>query len=315
MKKLFVVGTGPGDLHRMTVEAREAIAAAEVIVGYKTYLDLVEPLLAGKEVVSSGMMKEQERCADALRIAASGRTTALVSGGDSGIYGMAGLVLELAEEQARQVQPQGSLFAGTGEGRPGGEVEIVIVPGVSALQAAAARLGAPLMHDFAVISLSDLLTPWEVIVRRLEAAAAADFVVALYNPRSAGRVEQLDRAREILLAARTGETPVGIVRNACREGETVVVTTLADLPSHQVDMATIVIVGNASTFVDGKGRMVTPRGYATRREDQVEARGAGRGENLESGVITPASSAQSPESDTAQPPVPSPQSPARPAPS
>jgi adenosylcobyric acid synthase len=273
MSKLYVIGTGPGDLKRMTPEAHEALAAAEVVVGYKTYLDLVEPLLVGKEVISTGMMKEVERCREALRIAASGKITALVSGGDSGIYGMAGLVLELAGETREQGQ-QVSLFEENADVSTGNEVDIVIIPGVSAVQAAAARLGAPLMHDFAVISLSDLLTPWEVIERRLAAAARADFVIALYNPRSAGRVEHLDRAREILLAVRGGKIPVGIVRNACREGEEVTVTTLADLPKHQVNMASIVIIGNASTYVDRTGRMVTPRGYATRRE----ARGVRREE-------------------------------------
>jgi len=302
MAKLYVIGTGPGDLNRMTLEAREALASAEVVVGYKTYLDLVEPLLAGKQVVSTGMMKEMERCRDALRFAASGRTTALVSGGDSGIYGMAGLVLELAgetREQAKQV----SLFEEVAVSPDEDEVEIVIIPGVSAVQAAAARLGAPLMHDFAVISLSDLLTPWEVIERRLEAAARADFVVALYNPRSVGRVEHLDRAREILLAARSGKTPVGIVRNACRDGEEVTVTTLSDLPRHQVDMASIVIIGNNSTYVDGAGRMITPRGYKTGIRDRVP----GTGKGLPSSYVA----VPGPESPVPGPssPVPSPQSP------
>ncbi len=257
MAKLYVIGTGPGDLNRMTVEAQEALAAAEVVVGYKSYLELVAPLLGGKEIVSTGMMKEVERCQEALRLAASGKCTALVSGGDSGIYGMAGLVLELSNEAASDE----------------GEVEVVIIPGVSAVQAAAARLGAPLMHDFAVISLSDLLTPWELIQRRLEAAARADFVVALYNPRSKGRVMQLDRAREILLMYRSGECTVGIVKNACRAGEEITVTTLADLPNHEVDMSTIVIIGNASTYRDEAGRMVTPRGYKTGTRDQGPVNG------------------------------------------
>jgi adenosylcobyric acid synthase len=243
MSKLFVVGIGPGDLKHMTFEARDALASAEVVVGYKTYLDFIEPLLAGKEVISSGMMQEIERCREALRIACSGRTVALVSGGDSGIYGMAGLVLELAETGAA------------------GSPEIVVVPGVSALQAAAAVLGAPLMHDFAVISLSDLLTPWEAIEKRLAAAAAADFVIALYNPKSRGRVRQIERARELVLAARPGETPVGIVRNACRDGEERVVATLAGMLDHPMDMFSLVIIGNSATYVDSEGRMVTPRGY------------------------------------------------------
>ena len=167
---------------------------------------------------------------------------------------MAGLVLELVNDREK------------GRIRHLHVPEIVVIPGVSALQAAAAVLGAPLMHDFAVISLSDLLTPWEVIEKRLAAAAAADFVIALYNPKSKGRVRQIERARELLLAVRPPETPVGIVRNACREGEEKCVTTLDDMLSHDIDMFSIVIIGNSATFVDGKGRMITPRGYETRLE-------------------------------------------------
>ena len=174
MSKLYVVGIGPGDLKHMTYEARDAVERAEAVVGYATYLDLIAPLLVGKEVVSSGMMREVERCTEALRIAAAGKDVALVSGGDAGIYGMAGLVIELAAD-----------FEDT---------EIIVVPGVSALQAAAAVLGAPLMHDFAVISLSDLLTPWEAIERRLEAAAGADFGGSA-------------KAAEATIAARTAREP------------------------------------------------------------------------------------------------------------
>ncbi|HEY6838792.1 MAG TPA: cobyric acid synthase [Geobacteraceae bacterium] len=250
MSKLYVVGIGPGAFDQMTPAAQDAIEESAVVVGYKTYLDLITPLLVGKEVVSSGMMKEVERCREALFHAAAGKTVALVSSGDAGIYGMAGLVLELADGD--DAQP-----------------EIVIVPGVSAVQAAAAALGAPLMHDFAVISLSDLLTPWDLIERRLVAAATADFVVALYNPRSKGRVRHLERAREILLAARPAATPVGIVRNASRPGEERVVTTLGEMLAHPVDMFSLVIVGNSATFVDGKGRMVTPRGYGNRETCDV----------------------------------------------
>ena len=297
MAKLYVVGTGPGDLNRMTLEAHEALAAAEVVVGYKTYLDLVEPLLAGKQVVSTGMMKETERCREALRFAASGKTTALVSGGDAGIYGMAGLVLEL-EGEKNEPASQVSLFEMNTGAPDEDETEIIIIPGVSAVQAAAARLGAPLMHDFAVISLSDILTPWEVIERRLEAAAGADFVVALYNPRSVGRVKHLDRAQEILLAARSGKTPVGVVRNACREGEEVTVTNLAALPQCQVDMASIVIIGNGSTYVDTRGRMVTPRGYAGKRE----ARGVRREENQEPRTQSPASGSDASPDPRPRPP-------------
>jgi adenosylcobyric acid synthase len=247
MGKLYLVGIGPGGAEHMTPAACAAIGEARTVVGYKTYLDLIQRLLEGKEVCSSGMMKEVERCRLALNEAAAGKTVALVSSGDAGIYGMAGLVLELAEDSS---------------------VDIEVVPGVSAVQAAAARLGAPLMHDFAVVSLSDLLTPWPVIRRRLAAAASADFVTALYNPKSKGRTTQIGEARRILLRHRSPATPVGIVRNACRDGEAVVVTDLASLLDHPIDMLSIVIVGNSQTRFDSARRIVTPRGYEKKLEVQ-----------------------------------------------
>ncbi|SNB46973.1 cobyric acid synthase [Geobacter sp. DSM 9736] len=250
MSTLFVVGIGPGGLNHMTLEAREAISRAEVVVGYQTYLGFIEPLLSGKDVVSSGMTREVERCRRALQLAASGKEVALVSSGDAGIYGMAGLALELAAEPDFNGAPP----------------EIVVVPGVSALQAAAAVLGAPLMHDFAVISLSDLLTPWDLIERRLRAAADADFVIALYNPRSKGRVRHLEEAQRILLSTRAAGTPVGIVRNACRSGEEKTVTNLGDMLSCHVDMFSVVIIGNSSTYLDAGRRIITPRGYRTGAE-------------------------------------------------
>ena len=258
MSRLFVVGIGPGDLKHMTYEAREAIELAEVVVGYTPYLQLIDPLLQGKELFSSGMTKEVERCREALRLATEGKTVALVSSGDAGIYGMAGLILELVG-----AAPRVGLHAGEHMGSPLQDIDIIIIPGVSALQSAAAVLGAPLMHDFAVISLSDLLTPWDMIEKRLTAAAAADFVVAIYNPRSKGRVRQIERAREIMLAGRSPQTPVGIVRNACRTGEQKIITTLADMPIERIDMFSLVMIGNSATFVDGQGRMITPRGYNT----------------------------------------------------
>ncbi len=267
MSKLFVVGIGPGGLNHMTFEAREAIEKADVVVGYKTYLEFIEPLLSDKEVVSSGMMREVERCSQALSIAASGKTVALVSSGDAGIYGMAGLALELADG------------AGNGSAAPYPGVEIAIVPGVSAVQAAASVLGAPLMHDFAVISLSDLMTPLDTIRERLKAAAAADFVVALYNPRSKGRVTQIEEAAAILIAARGPQVPVGIVRNACRDGEDRIVTTLGEMLLHPIDMFSIVIIGNASTRLSRDGGIVTPRGYATRGGE-----GAARGSKPAAGT-------------------------------
>ena len=257
MSKLYVVGIGPGGLQHMTFEAKAALEKAAVIVGYKTYLDFITPLLEGKEVVSSGMMKEVERCEAALHLASQGQDVALVSSGDAGIYGMAGLVLELVAAETDQGSPLPLLRH---------SVEVVVIPGVSAVQAAASVLGAPLMHDFAVISLSDLMTSWQAIRGRLAAAATSDFVIALYNPKSKGRVTQIEEARDILLACRAASTPVGIVRNACREGEEKVVTTLGEMLAHDIDMFSIVIIGNSATFVDQEGRMVTPRGYAGKAE-------------------------------------------------
>jgi len=239
--KLSVVGIGPGGMHHMTPAARAAIESAEVVAGYKTYLDLIPDLIAGKERLASGMRQEVERCRQAISAAESGHRVALVCSGDAGIYGMAGLVLELLD---------------------GRELEVEMVPGVSAVQAAAARLGAPLMHDFAVISLSDLLTPWPLICQRLEAAASADLVVALYNPKSRSRTTQIETARKILLRHRDPQTPVGIVRHACRSGEEVCVTTLEAMLDQQIDMFSLVLIGNRGTRIDDRGRMVTPRGYA-----------------------------------------------------
>lgn len=251
MAPLYIVGTGPGDTCHLTEAARDAIAVSGVIVGYDSYIELVRPLLAGKQIVSTGMMQEVQRCREAIKLARGGETVALVSGGDSGIYGMAGLVLELVEQDARQYPDLPC-------------IEVRIVPGISAVQAAASLLGAPLMHDFAVISLSDLMTPWELIKDRLDAAARADFVIAIYNPRSKSRRTQIEEAQAIISRHRPAETPAGIVRNACRDGQNVVVTTLGELLSHEIDMTSIVLVGNASTFVDAEGRIVTPRGYAAK---------------------------------------------------
>ncbi len=229
----------------MPAEARRALDGADVVVGYRTYLDLIAPLLQGKEVLASSMMKEVERCKVAVEEAAGGRKVALVSSGDAGIYGMAGLVLEICRERGLV---------------PGRDIDLEMIPGIPALAAGAALLGAPLMHDFAVISLSDLLTPWETIERRLTSAAAADFVVVLYNPRSRRRTWQLGRARELLLEHRSADTPVGIVKRAYREGQQVIISTLDGFAEEEVDMQTILFVGNSTTWA-WEGLMVTPRGY------------------------------------------------------
>ena len=258
MSKLNIIGIGPGGAEHITPAAVAAIAASSLIVGYQTYLDFIPQLLGGKKLLATGMMQEVERCRAALDAAKSGEIVALVSSGDAGIYGMAGLALEMREAL-------------------GLDLEIDVIPGVSAVQAAASRLGAPLMHDFAVISLSDLLTPWPLIRTRLEAAAAADFVVALYNPKSKGRTTQLGEAGAIFRACRPPTTPVGIVRNACRADESLVITDLAGLADAEVDMLSLVIIGNASTFIDCHGKMVTPRGYEVRSPAPPPLTGGGRG--------------------------------------
>jgi len=257
MAKLTVVGLGPGDAKLLAPMARQALEEAQVVAGYTTYLELLEPaLLAGKQVIESGMMREMERVQAALDAACSGRDTVLVSSGDAGVYGMAGLALELADAQGGPPDSDGSI-----------RVDITVVPGIPALCAAAALLGAPLMHDFAVVSLSDLLTPWEAIERRVEAAARADFVLALYNPRSRRRHWQLPRALDLIRRHREPDTPVGHVRNAFRAEQLVEVLELGgmdDATLGRVDMLSLLVVGNSTTSIlsmpDGK-RMLTPRGY------------------------------------------------------
>jgi cobalt-precorrin 5A hydrolase/precorrin-3B C17-methyltransferase len=258
--RLFVVGIGPGEAAARTVEAEDAIRAATDLVGYRLYLDLLGPLAAGKTRHDFDLGAEEARVAHALDLAALGRDVALVSSGDAGIYAMGSLVFELIDRGARADWAR---------------VEIRCQPGVSAMQTAAARLGAPLGHDFCAISLSDLLTPWPAIERRLRAAAAGDFVIAFYNPVSQRRRTQLAAARDILLAARPPETPVAIARNLGREGEYVAVTTLAALDPADVDMLSLVLVGSSATRriarPDGGDWLYTPRGYAAKHAEKDDA--------------------------------------------
>jgi precorrin-3B C17-methyltransferase len=241
--RLAVVGVGPGHRDLLTPQAAAALRQADIVIGYTGYFARVEDLLQGKERLALPLGQEKERAQAALAHASQGRRVVVISSGDPGIYAMASLVLEMLPTLAAACRP-----------------EIVVVPGVSALNAAAALLGAPLGHDFAAISLSDLLTPWDIIEKRLMAAAGADFVLALFNPKSQRRDWQLDRARALLLAQRAGSTPVGIVHNAFRPGQAVLVTTLADMDVAKVDMFAIVIIGNsASRFVGNF--IMTPRGY------------------------------------------------------
>ena len=247
MGKITVVGIGPGSLLDMTPRARQAIEAAEVIAGYNTYIKLIEELLGERKVIGTAMMQEIDRCRMAVAEAADGHDTVVVSSGDAGVYGMAGLVLELVLQQPAESRPE---FGG-------------VIAGVSAVNAAASVLGAPLMHDFAVISLSDLLTPWETIEKRIEMAAQGDFVTALYNPKSKKRVENIERVREIMLKHRKADTPVGIVTAASRDGEGKIISTLEDFTNEEINMFSLVIIGNSMTYVKD-GYMITPRGYGNK---------------------------------------------------
>ena len=248
--KITLVGIGPGSEAHMTQRAREAIAEADVVVGYVTYIKLVAPLLEGKEVVRKGMTEELDRAVSALEAARQGKTVALVSSGDAGVYGMAGPTYEVLFQAGWT---------------PEDPVEVEIVPGASALNACAALVGAPLTHDFCAISLSDLLTPWPAIARRLEAAAASDFVTALYNPKSGRRTRQIVEAQRLFLRHRRPDTPVAIVKSAYRRRQHIELRTLADMGDADIGMLSTVLIGNSHTFMR-HGLMVTPRGYANKYE-------------------------------------------------
>ena len=241
MSEVFVVGLGPGDPQFLTAQAQSALTQAEVLCGYTVYLDLIRPYFPEKEFYSTGMTRELDRCRWALETARAGRKVALVCSGDAGVYGMASPLLELAEDFP--------------------DVPVEVVPGLTAALSGGAVLGAPLAHDFCVISLSDRLTPWAVIEKRLAAAAMGDFCIALYNPASKGRPDYLARAVRILLEqGKAPETVCGLVRNIGREGQSRTLMTLAGLETAPVDMFTTVYIGNAATRAL-RGRMVTPRGY------------------------------------------------------
>lgn len=240
MSKLYVVGIGPGAYEKMTIEAAEALKKSDVIIGYTVYVDLVKDHFPGKEFLTTPMKKEVDRCVLAFEEARKGKTAAMICSGDAGVYGMSGLMYEV------------------GVNYP--EVELEIIPGVTAATGGAAILGAPLIHDFCLISLSDLLTPWEKIEARLLAAAQADFVVCLYNPSSKKRHDYLEKACDLMMQYKAPETVCGIVGNIGRDGEAMKVMTLEELKTTKVDMFTTVFVGNSQTK-NINGKMVTPRGY------------------------------------------------------
>ena len=236
MGKLYVVGIGPGGLEHMTVKAREVIEKSEVIVGYTTYIEFIKPIIGDKEIYATGMRGEEERCRKALELSKD-RVVSIVSTGDSGIYGMAGLILEMKKDEI-----------------------VEVIPGITASSAAASILGAPLMHDNCNISLSDLMTPYNLIKKRVELAAQADLIISLYNPRSAGRPHYLSECMDIIAGYRKGNTPVAVVKHALRDGQESHLFTIDSFEDTVVDMFSIVIIGNSQTFIKA-GQMITPRGY------------------------------------------------------
>lgn len=243
--KLLVVGFGPGSFEHITKRAQEAIQESDYVIGYKTYVELIKDLLTDQEIISTGMSEEVSRAQAAVKYAEKGKKVAVISSGDAGVYGMAGLVYEVLVEKGWKES--------TG-------VRVEIIPGISAINSCSSLLGAPVMHDACTISLSDHLTPWEIIKKRIEAAGFGDFVIALYNPKSGKRTRQIVEAQQILLKYRSPDTPVGLVKSAYRDSEHVVMTTLQHMLDHEIGMLTTVIIGNSSTFFYDQ-KMITPRGY------------------------------------------------------
>lgn len=239
---IYMVGIGPGKREYMTLQAIETIKSCDVIVGYKTYINLIEDLIKGKEIIKNEMRQEIDRCRIAIDLSKKGKNVAVISGGDSGIYGMAGLVYEL---NAKEIEKQ----------------EIKVIQGVTSSISAAAVLGAPIMHDMCQISLSDLMTPWHVIEKRLKLASEADFVICIYNPRSKGRSDHLKKAFKIMSEFKDAETPVGIVKNAGRINQEEYIMKFENMNFELCDMSTMIIIGNKESYIDGD-KIITPRGYS-----------------------------------------------------
>ena len=248
MGKIIVAGIGPGSKEDITPAVLEAVREADAIVGYKYYFQFIKPYVKpGFECIDTGMKRERERAEQAFELAEQGKTVVVISSGDAGIYGMAPLIYEMKAERHS-------------------DVEVISLPGISAFQKAASLLGAPIGHDMCIISLSDLMTPWEVIERRIKAAAVGDFVTAVYNPKSHGRYWQLYRLQELFLQQRSAETPVGYVRQAGREEQEIKITTLGAFDLEDVDMFTIIIIGNSQSYI-ADGKVITPRGYYREEKD------------------------------------------------
>ena len=238
MGKIYVVGLGPGNKENMTFRAYDVLKNSDIIIGYKTYVDLIEGMFPDKKIIKSYMKKEVARCEETLKLALEGNIISLISSGDAGVYGMAGLMLEIAN----------------------GQVEVEIVPGITSANASASLGGAPIVHDSVNISLSNLLTDWELIKKRIDLASQGDFVITLYNPKSSGRPELINEARDIMLKHKRKDTPVLIARNVGREGENYDITTLSEMLDYEINMFSTVIIGNSNTKVINN-KIITPRGY------------------------------------------------------
>lgn len=253
--KLYIVGLGPGEPDLIAPAATRVLEECDVVLGYRGYIAQVAHLIEGKQIISMDIGEEMKRANKAIELAIEGKTVALVSSGDAGIYGMAGPVFQAISKGEQ-----------SGEG-----IQVEVIPGISAIQSAASLLGSPLMQDFCAISLSDLLTPWATISKRVEMAALGDFVIALYNPKSKTRTWQLAEVRDILLKHRSEDTPVGVVRNAYRPDQTAILTTLGGLSEQYdaVDMFTTVVIGNSTTYTHAE-KMITPRGYEHKTSDANE---------------------------------------------
>ncbi|MBQ8991794.1 MAG: precorrin-3B C(17)-methyltransferase [Prevotella sp.] len=267
MGKIIIAGLGPGNESDMTLAVREALQSADVVVGYQYYFQFIKPFVREDcECVDTGMKKERQRAEQAFELAEQGKTVVVISSGDAGIYGMTPLIYEMQRERISQ-RGQSPLC------------EIVSLPGISAFQKAASLLGAPIGHDLCIISLSDLMTPWEVIERRIKAAAIGDFVTAIYNPKSHGRYWQLYRLQELFLEVRSADTPIGYVRQAGRDDEEIKITTLGTFNPEDIDMFTVVLIGNSQSYI-ADGHIITPRGYY--REEMAEGNKIGQNIMIES---------------------------------
>ena len=264
MGKIIIAGLGPGNEGDMTLAVREALQSADVVVGYQYYFQFIKPFVRDDcECVDTGMKKERQRAEQAFELAAQGKTVVVISSGDAGIYGMTPLIYEMQRHHAAT------------------DIEVSSIPGISAFQKAASLLGAPIGHDLCIISLSDLMTPWEVIERRIKAAATGDFVTAVYNPKSHGRYWQLYRLQELFLQERSAETPVGYVRQAGRDDEEVKITTLGTFDPEDVDMFTVVLIGNSQSYI-ADGHIITPRGYYRSENSDVNTEKLGASIMIES---------------------------------